>query len=96
MAAIIAAGAGAGLNIIRADSDGAVQASVEKDRARQQEKSQAQRSLAAEKSFAGVLGRLYSSREGWKYPKPGYSVRQGQRMARKRRNQARNRRAHRG
>lgn len=30
------------------------------------------------------------------YPRPGHSVRQGQRMARKAGNQARNRRAHRG
>lgn len=31
-----------------------------------------------------------------RYPKPGWSVKQGQRMARKRRNQLKNRRAHRG
>lgn len=33
--------------------------------------------------------------KGWTYPKPGFSVRQGQRMAAKRRNQARNKAAHR-
>jgi len=37
-----------------------------------------------------------AGRLGWKYPKPGHSVRQGQRMALKARNKSRNKAAHRG
>ena len=49
------------------------------------------RNAAAARALAGAL-------RGWRgfhYPKPGHSVRQGQRMARKRRNVAAHRRAQR-
>ena len=49
------------------------------------------RTAAAARALAGA----WRGWRGWHYPKPGHSVRQGQRMARKRRNQAANRRAQR-
>ena len=42
----------------------------------------------------GLAYNRTSARLRRSYPKPGYTVRQGQRMARKRRNQQRNRAAH--
>ena len=49
------------------------------------------RTAAAARALAGA----WRGWRGWRYPKPGHSVRQGQRMARKRRNQVANRRAQR-
>lgn len=50
------------------------------------------RNAAAARALAGA----WRGWRGWHYPKPGHSVRQGQRMARKRRNVAAHRRACRG
>ena len=50
------------------------------------------RIAAAARALAGA----WRGWRGWHYPKPGHSVRQGQRMARKRRNVAAHRRACRG
>lgn len=49
------------------------------------------RNAAAARALAGA----WRGWHGWHYPKPGHSVRQGQRMARKRRNVAAYRRAQR-
>ena len=49
------------------------------------------RTAAAARALAGA----WRGWRGFHYPKPGHSVRQGQRMARKRRNVAANRRAQR-
>lgn len=50
------------------------------------------RTAAAARALAGA----WRGWRGWRYPKPGHSLRQGQRMARKRRNVAAHRRACRG
>ena len=53
---------------------------------------------ATSRSVEIITNRLAfgGGRAGWNSPKPGYSVRQGQRMALKRRNRSRNKAAHRG
>lgn len=52
--------------------------------------------LRASMAKAGFMRALWGSGRRTRYPRPGWSVKQGQRMARKRRNQAQARRAARG
>lgn len=48
---------------------------------------------ARQEAAKRALGGAWRGWRGWHYPKPGHSVRQGQRMARKRRSVAAHRRA---
>ena len=52
--------------------------------------------LRASMAKAGFMRGLFGSGSRTRYPRPGWSVKQGQRIARKRRNQAQARRAARG
>lgn len=90
--ALAAAGAGFGGSIVNAD-----------DMLRMQASPGAQPSPKAANRVAVTGGTQQAIRNGdggrshssWGYPRPGWSVRQGQRMARKKANRAKNRRAHR-
>jgi len=52
--------------------------------------------LSGVAAAAQAISGGYHGQVWWRHPRPGYTVRQGQRMARKRRNQLRARRAGRG
>lgn len=53
------------------------------------------RGMTMQQEMQAIRGMFSGAARATRYPRPGYSVKQGQRMARKVSNKARNRRAHR-